>query len=96
MNNYLIPVLNEVPGQLRAVKIYKNHRDAVARNFKELYRFEERNINFLIREFLPEYHETRGGAVTNYQKLKSFLRYVGDPGFQVFLILLDFPTNTDQ
>lgn len=65
------------------VKIYKNRRSLVESNFKSLYRFDSENVDFLVGEFLPEYTETRGGAVSNVQKMKSFLRYIGDPGFQV-------------
>lgn len=70
----------------RAIKIYKPRREEVNRNFKSLFRFEEQNINFLVHEFLPEYQETRGGAVSNQNKMKCFLRYLGDPGFQVSIV----------
>lgn len=70
----------------RAIKIYKPRREEVNKNFKSLFRFEEQNINFLVNEFLPEYQETRGGAVSNQNKMKCFLRYLGDPGFQVSIL----------
>lgn len=81
MLNHIIPPLNLNAN--RTVKIYKNRRNIVESNFKLLYRFDSENVDFLVREFLPEYTETRGGAVSNEQKIKSFLRYIGDPGFQV-------------
>lgn len=89
MLNHIIPPL-DLPNLNvnRTVKIYKSRRNAIESNFKNLYRFDSENVDFLVREFLPEYTETRGGAITNKQKVKSFLRYIGDPGFQVFLHIL--------
>lgn len=91
MINHIIPPMN-LPNldANRTVKIYKNRRNLVESNFKSLYRFNSENVNFLVAEFLPEYIETRGGAVSNVQKMKSFLRYIGDPGFQVFQYILTF------
>lgn len=34
---------------------------------------------------MPEYTETRGGALSNKDKMKTFRRYIGDPGFQVII-----------
>lgn len=87
MINHIVPPINlpNLNGN-RTVKIYKNRRNRVEANFKYLYRFNSENVDFLVDEFLPEYTETRGGAVSNVQKMKSFLRYIGDPGFQVFQI----------
>lgn len=67
----------------RSAKLYKRRRINADKNFKSLFRFERQNIDFLVTSFLDEYHETRGGAISNKQKLMSFLRYIGDPGFQV-------------
>ncbi|XP_055635300.1 putative nuclease HARBI1 [Toxorhynchites rutilus septentrionalis] len=67
----------------RATKTYKIRREGDDDNFKQLYRFSRENVGFLARTFLPNYEETRGEAFQNMQKMKCFLRYVGDPGFQV-------------
>ena len=32
--------------------------------------------------FLGENTETKGGALSNKQRMEVFLRHVGDPGFQ--------------
>lgn len=88
MINHIIPLLN-LPNlnANRQGKIYKTRRTLVESNFKDLYRFNSENVDFLVHEFLPDYSETRGGAVSNVEKMKSFLRYIGDPGFQVFLFV---------
>lgn len=64
-------------------KIYSTRRDQEKnKNFKKLFRFSQENVNWLAVHFLPEYEETRGGALTNVEKMKTFLRYISDPGFQ--------------
>lgn len=40
-------------------------------------------MQWLAEYFLPEYEETHSGALSNLNKMKIFLRYMGDPGFQV-------------
>ncbi|XP_058833434.1 putative nuclease HARBI1 [Topomyia yanbarensis] len=67
---------------IRAVKIYTSRRFGDDRNFKDLYRFSRQNVDRLVELFLADYDETRGGALSNTHKMKCFLRYVGDPGFQ--------------
>ena len=37
----------------------------------------------MAEHFLDSTWETRGGALTTKKQLQVFLRYVGDPGFQV-------------
>lgn len=64
-------------------KMYLNRREGCETNFKSLYRFTPEHVDFLAETFLDDYSETRGGALSNVQKMKCFLRYVGDPGFQV-------------
>lgn len=66
---------------VRQPKIY--HERRANNNFKQLYRFSEENVDWLASEFLVPHHETRGGALTNQQKMKIFLRYMADPGFQI-------------
>lgn len=68
---------------IRAKKIYKVRRDAVEKNFRQLYRFTPENVQALLNYFMPQSEETRGGALTSEQSMKAFLRYIGDPGFQV-------------
>lgn len=67
----------------RAQKIYKRRKIGDDNNFRQLYRFSRENVNYLADYFLPQYMETRGGALSNVEKMRTFLRYVGDPGFQV-------------
>nr|XP_029712223.1 putative nuclease HARBI1 [Aedes albopictus] len=52
-------------------------------NFKSLYRYTRENVQWITDYFLHDQEDTRGGALSNVQKMKTFLRYVGDPGFQV-------------
>ncbi|KAJ3667094.1 hypothetical protein Zmor_002501 [Zophobas morio] len=68
---------------IRRRKIYKARRPAGASTYKAMYRFEEDNVEYLADVFLGENNERRGGALTPKQKIQIFLRYVGDPGFQV-------------
>jgi hypothetical protein len=53
--------------------------------FIKHYKFEECNVNFLTytSTFVGSYQEARGGTLWPKQKMEVFLRYVGDPGFQV-------------
>lgn len=63
----------------------KNYRDRVncdGERYKELYRFSEENVEWMADHFLGEYDETRGKALSSKQKMKIFLRFLGDPGFQ--------------
>ena len=68
----------------RQTKTYLSRREGIDNNFKSLYRFNREHVNYLANTFLDDYNESRGGALSNVQKMKCFLRYVGDPGFQVF------------
>ncbi|XP_058840786.1 putative nuclease HARBI1 [Topomyia yanbarensis] len=68
---------------VRRRKIYRTRRSNELDSFKHLYRFTENNVEWLAAHFLGSSHETRGGALSNFQKMQIFLRYVGDPGFQV-------------
>lgn len=65
MDNFLIPVLDEVPGQLRAVKVYKNHRDAVARNF--IVSFRKKKFQFLDSQILTRIPKARSGAISIFK-----------------------------
>lgn len=63
-------------------KVYRPRKSARERDCKKLYRFEEANIQWLANHFLGEEVETRGGALSPVQKMKVFLRFLADPGFQ--------------
>ena len=67
----------------RREKGYVARRQCRDTEFKDLYRFEEENVEWMAEHFLTNNGETRGGALTANQQLRVFLRYVGDPGFQV-------------
>lgn len=68
---------------LRAQKQYKVRREANWRDFKSLYRFQEENVNWMATYFLGENLERRGGALSSNHKMKVFLRYMANPGFQM-------------
>ena len=67
---------------LRRRKVYKVRRDSFGCDYKSLYRFKKENVEWIAEHFLGESNETRGGALSNIQKMRIFLRYLGDPGFQ--------------
>lgn len=67
----------------RAMKIYKPRRDSHIENYKELYRFRKENVEWMAGYFLVTNEEKRGGALSNKEKMRTFLRYIGDPGFQI-------------
>lgn len=68
--------------QVRNVKVYKERLSPLVKDFKSLFRFNEENVTWLANYFLGEHFETRGGALTSLHKMKIFLRYLSDPGFQ--------------
>lgn len=67
---------------VRKTKNYRVRLDSNA-NFKALYRFNNENVKWLTNHFIQNEGDARGGGLSNMQKMKTFLRYVGDPGFQV-------------
>lgn len=70
--------------QLRARKIYHQRRSVAVHEYKRMYKFTEDGVRFLAQQFLgAETGETRGGALTNVQKMETFLRSDPDPGFQM-------------
>lgn len=80
----LINLLDEVlQNRDRARKNYVPRRLVDGKIYRKLFRFTEEHVEFLTQNFLPENEETRGGALTNIQKMQTFLRYISDPGFQV-------------
>lgn len=52
-------------------------------NVQRLYRFKNENVERLAEYFLENINETRGGGLSKLEKMRTFLRFVGDPGFQV-------------
>lgn len=73
----------------RKKKNYKERRYGEEDNFKALFRFSRENVNWLSEHFLGvDLGERRGGALTNVQKMQTFLRYIGDPGFQVRRLMI--------
>lgn len=51
--------------------------------YMQMYRYSPSEVDWLVEEFLPENHETRGGCLSNHMKMLVFLRYMADPGYQV-------------
>ena len=47
-----------------------------------LHRFDKVHVEYLSNYFLGESDERRGGALNNEERMRTFLRVVGDPGFQ--------------
>lgn len=68
---------------VRAPKIYKPRKTSATSIYRSVYRFHEDQVTFLTNVFLDDRGETRGGALSPKHKMEVFLRYVGDPGFQV-------------
>lgn len=67
----------------RKTKVYKERREVEDEgDYRKLFRFDQKNVEWLANYFLGDSHERRGGALSSYEKMKTFLRYVADPGFQ--------------
>ncbi|XP_013418512.1 putative nuclease HARBI1 [Lingula anatina] len=64
-------------------KVYQPRRDQASPSYHAEFRFMEENVTWMAEHFLFENSETRGGALSNKQRMEVFLRYIGDPGFQV-------------
>jgi len=71
-----------IPANVRQLKRYKKRRITSSEDYKVLYRFTEENLDWIVKEFLHDGKETRGGALTPKLKMQVFLRYISDPGFQ--------------
>ena len=67
---------------VRAPRHYKTRRDPRDNDFLTQYRFTRETMVWMSDYFLGEDGERRGGAVTNFQKMRIFCRYMADPGFQ--------------
>ena len=71
--------------EARQVKMYKNrfNRDGITDNvYRQLFRFSKENVRWLGECFVDDIQESRGGALTQTQKMEITLRYLADPGFQ--------------
>lgn len=68
---------------IRVRKIYNVRRESRNVDYRSLYRFEKENVEWIAEHFLGDGEETRGGSLSNLNRMKVFLRYIGDPGFQV-------------
>ena len=68
---------------VRKEKVYAVRRECPESKYKQLYRFEERNVEWMADHFLEHSGERRGGALNSKQRLQVLLRCLGDPGFQV-------------
>jgi hypothetical protein len=68
-------------GRMR--KVYKHRQNEPSSTYREEFRFNEENVVWMGEHFLKENHEPRGGALSNKHKMEVFLRYIGDPGFQL-------------
>ena len=66
----------------RKQKVYKPRKVQYMDTYRSLFRFHDENVAWMAEYFLGENTETRGGALTNKQRMEVFLRHVGDPGFQ--------------
>lgn len=67
----------------RQRKTYHQRRTASDTTYKQLHRFERQSVEWMAGHFLGNEHfETRGGALTNMQRMEITLRYLADPGFQ--------------
>ena len=67
---------------IRKKKTYKERHITSPDDYKKLYRFTKENVEWLAEYFLGESGETRGGALSNKARMKIFLRYLADPGYQ--------------
>ena len=71
---------------VRARKMYKTRREnPIKRDFIRLYRFSRNNVEWMAEHFLgvENDEETRGARLDAFTKMKIFLRYAADPGFQI-------------
>ena len=71
------------PPQQRQPRVFKERNTPNCRDYKSQFRFTEQSVMWLAEVFLGrDTGETRGGALSNKQKMEITLRYMADPGFQ--------------
>ena len=66
----------------RKQKVYKPRKVKSMDTFRSLFRFHDENVAWMSEYFLCDNTGTRGGALSNKQRMEVLLRHVGDPGFQ--------------
>lgn len=73
--------VNALPRQ----KVYKIRKSTPTDDilYKNLFRFNRLNVEWLCNYFFEEYFETRGGAINNQTKMELTLRYLAEPRFQI-------------
>ena len=67
----------------RKRKVYKHRQNEPSSTHREEFRFNEENVVWMAEHFLKQTYETRRGALSNKHEMEVFLRYIGDPGFQL-------------
>ena len=81
LSSMALPLLPPAPHSTRTFKTRRQPQTDFY--YKTQFRFEEPSVDWMARHFLgPDSGETRGGALTNKQKMEICLRYFSDPGFQ--------------
>lgn len=76
-------VITTFLNNIRAVKRYKRRVETSPNDFRQLFGFNEANVHWLANHFFgEENNEKRGGALSPFHKMKVFLRYVADVGYQ--------------
>lgn len=68
--------------RIRAEKCYKKRVETLSGDYRKLFRFNEENVHWLANYFFGEQYEKLGCALIPAQKIKVFLRYISDPGYQ--------------
>ena len=64
----------------RNPKVYKERRAPNDAYYRTQFRFNDASVIWIANQFLgPDSGETRGGALTNKQKMEITLRYMADP-----------------
>ena len=61
-------------GNVRTPKHYKKRRAPQEEDCRVLFRFRERNVEWLADYFLGDSQESRGGALSTVMRMKIFLR----------------------
>ncbi|CAH1988821.1 unnamed protein product [Acanthoscelides obtectus] len=64
-------------------KVFKDRRESREVDYRAVYRFSKVKISKLNAYFLGETEEYRDGTLSNIERMRVFLRYVSDQGFQI-------------
>ncbi|KAJ4430439.1 hypothetical protein ANN_22655, partial [Periplaneta americana] len=79
----IVSQFQHVPMLVEQKKRYKHHREACKHSYKDLYKFKKENVQWLALHFLQDSYGRKGRTLDNEMKMRIFLPYVGDPGFQM-------------